>query len=186
MARELFLDPFVGMKDFYQSTESFDPHKLPLMSSVWPTFSIACIYLVILRMSPKWVLKLRYLQLINITEISPSQINEASTAISTTNISRHLQYFSSSLVSLLPRQHLSYGIRVEISLAVSHARIWEPRSREATLLLLYSQGHRANRNGLLRVEEEVPANVVPSYLSPRIDFHLHLFRRDTSWKWVTE
>jgi hypothetical protein len=52
MARELLFDPFDGLKDFYQHAANFDPHKLPLMSSVWPTVTIASVYLLILRLGP--------------------------------------------------------------------------------------------------------------------------------------
>lgn len=53
MARELWFDPFVTMSDFNQPNNvKFDPHKLPMMSSVWPTVSIALIYLFLLRLGP--------------------------------------------------------------------------------------------------------------------------------------
>lgn len=55
MARELLFDPFVDIKDFYQPAANFNPHKLPLMSSVWPTAVIACCYLLILRIGPRFV-----------------------------------------------------------------------------------------------------------------------------------
>lgn len=52
MARELLFDPFVDMADFRQPAATFDPHKLPLMSSIWPTVAIACFYLLLLRLGP--------------------------------------------------------------------------------------------------------------------------------------
>lgn len=52
MARELLFDPFGGMDDFDQQAATFDPHKLPLMSSVWPTVTIASVYLLMLRLGP--------------------------------------------------------------------------------------------------------------------------------------
>lgn len=169
------------MDEFYQPSQTFDPHKLPLMSSVWPTVGISCVYLFILKIGPKWV---NNRDLSKISFVLSSQIDEAPTPISTPNVPRHLQHFSSSLVPLFPRQRFPYRLRVEISLAVPYAGIRESSSCEASLLHISSQGHRANRNGLLRVEEKVTANVVPPHLSPRIDLHLYLFRRDESWKWV--
>lgn len=53
MAVELMFDPFVLMKEFNQSDAKFDPYKLPLMSSYWPSVSIVLIYLFVLRMSPR-------------------------------------------------------------------------------------------------------------------------------------
>lgn len=53
MARELLFDPFNAMIDFNQPDGAkFDPHKLPMMSSVWPTVSIALVYLLLLRLGP--------------------------------------------------------------------------------------------------------------------------------------
>lgn len=54
MSRELLFDPFIGMKDFNQP-DNFDPHQLPLMSSVWPSVLIAGAYLLLLRVGPGWV-----------------------------------------------------------------------------------------------------------------------------------
>jgi len=55
MARELLFDPFTDMKDFHQYDEQFDPHKLPLMSSVWPSVVIGCLYLLVLRLGPSFM-----------------------------------------------------------------------------------------------------------------------------------
>jgi len=53
MARELLLDLFSDMKDFHlQNDEQFDPHKLPLLSSIWPSVVIASFYLLLLRLGP--------------------------------------------------------------------------------------------------------------------------------------
>lgn len=49
----LMFDPFVVIKNFDQPPANFDPHKLPLMSSVWPTVVIAVCYLLILRWGPR-------------------------------------------------------------------------------------------------------------------------------------
>lgn len=53
MAVELMFDPFVLMKEFNQTDAKFDPYKLPLMSSLWPSAGIVLIYLFVLRMSPR-------------------------------------------------------------------------------------------------------------------------------------
>lgn len=53
MAVELMFDPFVLMKEFNQPDGKFDPYKLPLMSSYWPTVAIVMFYLLVLRISPR-------------------------------------------------------------------------------------------------------------------------------------
>lgn len=182
MARELLFDPFVDMKDFHQHGEIFDPHKLPLMSSVWPSVTIACVYLLILRLGPRW--EHSTIDCVLMTAPFYLQIDEKSPGFPAANLPRNLQHLSSACVSLFPRQRFPYRLSVELFVDLPHARLQQPQPREAAVLQLSHERRRANRNDMLRPAEEVQADVVPPHLSPRIDLHFHIFRRDNSGKWV--
>lgn len=61
---------------------------------------------------------------------------------------------------------------------VPHARFHKRQPREAALLLIPPQGHRAHRDSLLRSQEKVQANVVSPHLPPLFDIHFLLLWRD--------
>jgi hypothetical protein len=105
------------------------------------------------------------------------QFDEVSTAVSAADIFGCLQRVSSALVHLFPRQCISNWLRVGLSVAMSHVWIYQPKPCQTFILFLSTQGRRAHRNDMLRVEEEVQSNVIPSHLSSRIDSHLCLFWR---------
>lgn len=181
MAEKLLFDPFVDMKDFHQHPANFNPHQLPLMSSIWPSVLIASIYLLMLRLGPGWV---NFGRLIDASTDFVFQFDEASPTVQFENIPGSLQHFSSVLVSLLSGECFSHWISMGLSMDLLHDRLWEHESCEASLLLVHSQRDRVNRDDLLRSEEKVSTNVFPPHLSPRVDLFVCIFRSNARWKWV--